>query len=174
MGHSQTAALVNYRIRRLKPGEFDLYRRLRLESLRESPEAFLTSLESARARDEAGWTAQADGAASGPDRAIFILLADGPAGLAALYRDSVLPAEGELVQVWVAPSFRGRGAAAALMDAVFEWAASNNFMTVRAEIARSNPRALNFYKKYGFTPPPSRADSEAEPWLLIRHCRPQS
>ncbi|MES2705191.1 MAG: GNAT family N-acetyltransferase [Verrucomicrobiota bacterium] len=168
-------SLVNYRIRRLEPGEFDLYRRLRLESLRESPEAFLTSLESALARDEASWTAQADGSASGPDRATFVVLvADAPAGLAALYRDSVPPTEGELMQVWVAPSLRGSGAAAALMDAVFEWAASNNFMTVRAEIARSNPGALSFYKKHGFIFPPSRTDSETEPWLLIRHCHPQS
>jgi RimJ/RimL family protein N-acetyltransferase len=36
------------------------------------------------------------------------------------------------------------------MDAVFNWAGSNGFKTIRAEVIKTNSRALRFYKKYGF------------------------
>ena len=56
------------------------------------------------------------------------------------------------MQVWVSPEHRGQGAAIDLMDAVFQWAAQNGFRTVVATVAKSNARALRFYRKYGFAP----------------------
>lgn len=158
-------------IRRLKTGESALYRQLRLASLRDSPEAFATTLESALARDEASWRKQADEAATGPDRAIFVMLDDGPAGLAALYRDPEKPATGELVQVWVAPAMRGGGAAFALIDAILAWAAAQGFATIRAEVTRDNLRALKFYRRQGFTDQPSLTANKGEDaWILSRTC----
>lgn len=142
---------MNYTIRRVKTGEADLYRRVRLESLRESPEAFASTYEAALSRNHESWLAQADASASGKDRATFIVLADQPIGLAAIYRNDDLPNEGELIQVWVSPCSRGCKVATDLMDSVFHWAASNDFVTVRAEVTPSNLRALRFYEKYGFT-----------------------
>lgn len=164
---------MSYRIRRLNVGEFDLYKQVRLASLRDSPEAFCTSLASALTRDDASWIAQADGSAIGQDRATFIMLTDEPIGLATLYRDTSLPSEGELLQVWVAPSFRGGGAAVDLMNAVLDWATSNGFVTIRAEVTRPNLKALNFYKRYGFAFLPSQTNSATEPYILTKHCRPQ-
>ena len=138
-------------IRRLKVGEADLYRAVRLESLREAPEAFATSYEAALARDAESWVAQADGSASGRDRATFVVIGDeGPGGLGAIYRDEEGSDEGEPIQVWVAPELRGAGVATDLMDALFDWAAANRFGVIRAGVTRENGRALRFYQRYGF------------------------
>ena len=139
-------------LRRLKQGEAGLYRELRLEALRESPAAFGTSLADALARDGQSWTDQADGSASGPDRATFVVVvADRPAGLAALYRDAGDPGVGELIQMWVAPQLRGGPVAGELLGAIFRWAGENGFSRVRAEVMAGNARALGFYRKCGFT-----------------------
>ena len=137
-------------IRRLTVGEATLYREIRLRALKESPEAFTTTYESAFNRDPESWAAQADGSAEGSDRATFVALADGPIGLAALYRDPDYPFRGELIQVWVSADHRGSSVAAELLDHIFEWASHHDFRLVRAQVTPGNSRALRFYKKYGF------------------------
>jgi GNAT superfamily N-acetyltransferase len=140
-------------IRRLNPGEAALYRSLRLEALRDSPQAFATTLEAAWARDDASWAAQADASAQGGDRATFIALQDGQAlAMAALYRDAGDPAAGELLQMWVAPPHRGGALSGALLDHLLHWAGRHAFTVVRAEITRGNLRAGRFYRKHGFEP----------------------
>ncbi|MEK7953358.1 GNAT family N-acetyltransferase [Luteolibacter soli] len=170
LGHRQASGShsPNYIVRRLNPGEADLYRAVRLESLRESPEAFATSYESALQRDEGSWQAQADASASGSDRATFVVLADRPIGLGAIYRNLDQPQEGELIQVWVSPESRGSQVAADLMDALFQWAASNGFGTIRAEVTPDNPRALRFYEKHGFVRTKSHPSSDGTNDLLTR------
>jgi len=152
---------MNYTIRRLDMGEADLYRAVRLESLRESPEAFSTTYESALQRDDDSWRAQADASASGSDRATFVVvLAGRPIGVGAIYRDLDQPQEGELIQVWISSESRGGGVAADLMEALFQWAASNGFEAIRAEVTPDNLRALRFYEKCGFAR--MEADTESE------------
>jgi ribosomal protein S18 acetylase RimI-like enzyme len=163
---------MNYTVRRLNAGEASLYRAVRLESLRESPEAFATTYESAVQRDDDSWQAQADASASGSDRATFVVLADRPIGLGAIYRDLDQPQEGELIQVWVSPESRGGQVAADLMNALFQWAASNGFETIRAEVTPNNPRALRFYEKHGFIKMESLFSSDDSNVLLTREADP--
>jgi ribosomal protein S18 acetylase RimI-like enzyme len=139
-----------YTIRRLNVGEAELYRAIRLESLKDSPQAFTSTYESALNRDSDSWTAQADGSALGSDRAIFIVLADRPIGLAGIYRDPKDHCCGELLQMWVLPHHRGNSIAAALLDHLFTWASHHDFHSIRAEVTVNNTRALRFYEKYGF------------------------
>jgi GNAT superfamily N-acetyltransferase len=139
-----------YTVRRISKGEGKLYQSIRLEALRESPEAFSASYEAALGRDMESWDNQADAAAEGGDRAIFVVQFDEPVGLAALYRDAENPSQGELVQMWIAPSERGSGIAEVLLNHLFEWAAGNSYETVRAEVTDGNQHALRFYLRYGF------------------------
>lgn len=139
-------------IRRLRPGESAIYRSLRLEALKESPEAFATTYDSALIRDEESWIAQADASAQGDDRATFLVWDAAPVGLAAIYRDAARPSVGELLQMWIAPSHRGGSTAANLLDHLFRWASARSFESIRAEITPGNLRALRFYEKYGFQP----------------------
>ena len=87
----------------------------------------------------------------GSDRATFVVIEDQPVGLAALYRDETCNEVGELIQMWVAPEVRGGTVAADLLREVFQWAGSNHFSFVKAEVVRSNARALRFYDKFGFS-----------------------
>jgi ribosomal protein S18 acetylase RimI-like enzyme len=73
-----------------------------------------------------------------------------PVRLAALYRDENAPDVGELIQMWIAPETRGGWVAADLLLGVFQWAARNRFAFVKAEVMKSNARALRFYEKSGF------------------------
>jgi putative hydrolase of HD superfamily len=155
-------------IRRLRIGEGELYRRLRLESLNESPEAFASTYESASARSQESWSMQADASATCRHRATFVVLADQPIGLAALYRDETRPDEGELIQVWLSPESRGGTLATELMDAVFHWAASNGFETIRAEVTPANDRALRFYEKYGFVRQEVENTTVGHNWIFIK------
>jgi ribosomal protein S18 acetylase RimI-like enzyme len=139
-------------IRRIVLREGELFRRIRLESLRESPYAFSSTYESALKRCSESWSEQADSTAQGSDRATFIAFAgDSPVGIAALYRNpGERPEVGELLQVWVSPEYRSKGVAEKILEAVFYWAAANDFQTVIANVAKGNERAVRFYRKYGF------------------------
>ena len=137
-------------IRRLNTGEAALYRELRLEALKESPEAFATTYEAASKRDDDSWIQQADGSSIGDDRATFVVIADRPLGLAAIYREPDNASVGELIQMWIAPEYRGGSLAADLLDALLDWAARHDFITIRAEVTPGNSRALRFYQKCGF------------------------
>jgi RimJ/RimL family protein N-acetyltransferase len=138
-------------VRRIQKGEGDLFKRMRLASLRESPSAFASTYESALNRSYESWSEQADSTAEGSDRATFIAFSGGlPIGIAALYRDQERMDTGEVLQVWVAPEFRSKGVALDLMDAVFQWAGENGFRRIIATITKGNTRALRFYRKYGF------------------------
>ncbi len=138
-------------IRRLNLGEGQFYRAVRLEALRESPDAFSSRYDDAVARSDQSWADQADSSAMGSDRATFVAIKDQPVGLAALYRDENDLDVGELIQMWVAPVVRGESTATDLLLEIFRWAGSNRFSQVKAEVMRNNARALRFYEKFGFT-----------------------
>lgn len=138
-------------IRRLRSGEGQLFRRVRLAALAESPAAFGSSYESALQRTAASWRQQADGTVQGTDRATFLAFAAGrPVGITALYRDENRADVGELLQVWVEPAFRGRGVAGELLELILAWARENGFGRVVARVMEGNERALAFYDKHGF------------------------
>ena len=156
-------------IRRIAPGEGELFRKIRLAALLESPSAFGSTYASALERSDASWREQADRTAQGLDRATFLALADDePVGVAALYRDEERLEVGEILQVWVAPAHRGTRAASDLLDAIFEWAKGNDFRTVLATITKGNERALRFYEKYGFKRSEEASRCEPEDFVLAK------
>lgn len=154
--------------RRIQLGEGSVYREIRLRALRDAPFAFTTTFAQAIERTAGSWDEAADGAANGTARAIFFILTDGkPTGLAALYQHPELPGTGELLQVWVAPEYRGCGAADALLDALFRWGTEDaGFSRVIAEVKASNKRALCFYRRYGFSDRPEVQASDPDEIVL--------
>ncbi len=139
-------------IRRLAKGEWPLYRQVRLAALKDAPEAFSTTYESASQRSPESWAAQADAAAEGSDRFTFLVLKkDEPVGLASLYRDADGSGQGEMIQVWIAPALRGGRLAGELLDFIFRTAQNHGFGRIRAEVFMANERARRFYEKHGFT-----------------------
>ncbi len=140
-------------IRRIRRGEGELFRSVRLTALKESPEAFGSTYESALLRSVESWKEQADGTAEGSDRATFLLThEETPVGIVALYRDSERADQGEIIQLWIDPPLRGTGAAVELAEAVLEWARRNGFCRVVAAVFEGNHRSRGFLRKLGFLP----------------------
>lgn len=156
-------------IRRIRIGEFDLFKQIRLRALKEAPYAFSSTYESALQRSEESWREQADNSAQGSDRATFIAFSDdAPVGIAALYRVENQINVGAMLQVWVAPEHRGTGVARDLIDAIFEWAGENNFRMILSRIRDGNIRAQIFYAKYGFSNSDEFSSSDFDGVYLVK------
>jgi len=156
-------------VRRIQIDEGELFKRMRLTALRESPFAFASTYKAALRRSPESWSEQANSTAQGSDRCTFIAFSDdSPIGIAALYRTEENDV-GELLQVWVSPEHRGKGVARDLMDAVFQWASANGFRTAVATIGKGNMRARRFYQQYGFKPESEASlDGADNPSVLVK------
>ena len=140
-------------IRRIRAGEAELYKQVRLQALQDAPYAFTSTYAGALQRTDESWREQVERTAQGSDRATFIVLdGDEAVGLAALYRAEGQADVGELLQVWISPQYRGGSAARDLMDTVTDWAVGNGYRKIIAGVRPENTRAIRFYLKYGFTP----------------------
>lgn len=159
-------------IRRIQVGEHLLYRDIRLRALKEDPNAYSASYESAIERTEERWRDQADGSAQGTEQAIFIVFDnDVPIGLSAVYRDKKSKNEAEVFQVWVRSDHRNKGIGVLIMDTVLEWSGQNGYEEIIATVSRTNRKALGFYLKYGFT---ERTESDGEVALTMKTRSSQS
>ena len=159
-------------IRRIQIDESDLFRQMRLASMRDAPYAFSSSYESALLRNSESWRDQANSTAQGVDRATYFAFFDNiPIGITALYRIEGKTDVGEVIQVWVAPEYRGKGVAKELMDAIFEWANKNNFRIIKATIIGGNTRALKFYRKYGFVIEDKAKLNNSDDVVLVREVK---
>jgi RimJ/RimL family protein N-acetyltransferase len=139
-------------VRRIQIGETELYKQVRLASLRDAPYAFGTTYDSALQRSSEFWRKRADSTAHGTDAGTFIAFSnDVPIGMASLLRIDGQADAGELMQVWIAPEYRGTSAIWNLIDTIFGWADENNFRRIIAGVTKVNARALKFYIKYGFS-----------------------
>lgn len=156
-------------VRRIQIGETDLYKQMRLASLRDAPYAFGTTYDSALQRTAESWHEQAERTAQGTDRATFIAFSDDtPIGISSLYRREDKADVGELLQVWVSPEHRGSRVTWNLMDMIFQWARENNFRRIIAGVTKVNARALNFYIKYGFSILEESSANDAEGVYLMK------
>ncbi|GAB3218095.1 hypothetical protein GCM10027586_11080 [Kineococcus gypseus] len=128
-------------------------RALRLEMLRDTPHAYLETLEAALAHDEAEWRVRARRGTSATSTSLVAVDADGRwvGTMGGWVPDA---ASGPLLGgVYVAPSHRGReaGVADALLDAVEAWALAHG-PRLRLEVHEDNHRAQAFYARRGFRP----------------------
>jgi ribosomal protein S18 acetylase RimI-like enzyme len=144
--------------RRATKEDVGLFREVRLQSLKDSPDAFGSTYESASARDRTSWEEQLFSTVSGDMRNTqFVFSGDECAGLAALYREADAPS-GEMIMMWVAPRYRGSGAASTLVHALLRWADECGFRSVGLVVTDSNSRAIQFYENQGFIPTGDRVD----------------
>ena len=133
-------------IRRLAAADWAAFRDIRLAALRDAPEAFGSTAGEAEKLDEAEWRRRLE------QRAVFLAeVGSQRVGLAAGI-EADQPHEAELISMWVAPGWRGRGVGDRLVDAVLAWAAAERFTTLRLWVATGNARAERLYVRHGFAP----------------------
>jgi GNAT superfamily N-acetyltransferase len=156
-------------VKRIQLGEIELYKQIRLASLKDAPYAFESTYESAVQRNDETWGERAQSGAQGNDGATFLAFSDDrPIGMAALFRSQGQMDLGELMQVWVSPDYRGSRAAWDLMDGIFHWAKDHNFRRIIAGVTNVNPRAIAFYNRYGFSRMAEPAGDDSGSIYLIK------
>lgn len=139
------------RVRRLEPSEWRTYRELRLQSLRESPDAFGRTFAEEEHRSDSEWEARLR--ASGElDLPLLATVNDELAGLAWGKVDASSPNDVHVFQMWVMPAHRRIGAGRMLLDAVIAWARNAGRRRVVLGVASGDTPAVQLYTRAGFRP----------------------
>jgi len=140
-------------VRPIHPEEWREYRDLRLEALRDSPDAFASTWESEASRTDEAWTSRIAAAVS--SRVNRVLVAHDYARMCGLVWCKLSPSEpgmADIFQMWVNPAFRGLGAGRALLKDALAWAKSEEVRCVRLGVTAADSPAMHLYKAHGFRP----------------------
>lgn len=132
-------------IRQVVAEDWQAWRQLRLDALRDAPGAFTTKL--------AEWQGEGDTEPRWRDRlsaVAFNVIADldgKPAGMVSAIQNGD---DVELISMWVVPFARGRGVGDALVDAVLGWEAIEPTGRVGLCVMEGNDHAAALYRRHGF------------------------
>jgi RimJ/RimL family protein N-acetyltransferase len=128
------------------------YRELRLEGLRNHPEAFGSDYAVNLTHPAAFWTDRVR--LSGNERTLYFAVCnDNLIGTCAIVRgDSPKTCHSAfIVGVYVQPAWRGLGIADGLIAVCLEWAQQQGVKIVKLGVAATNTAAIRRYSKCGFT-----------------------
>ena len=128
--------------------DWQVLRDIRLQALRDAPDAFSSTYAGESAFEDSVWHQRA-----ARDGSFIAFLpevsAPGAAGLAGGFQEA--PGVVELVSMFVRPQARGRGVGEALIDAVVSWARQKNATSVHLWVTETNKHARRLYERHGFT-----------------------
>jgi len=140
--------------------DWQAMRDIRLEALRDAPDAFASTYDRETAFEPAEWHRRAT--RDGSFLAFIPDLAE-PAGLVGGFEQE--PGVAELVSMFVRPQGRGHGVGEALIDAVAAWAQNRNATSVHLWVSETNKPAIRLYERCGFTVTPERQPLPSNPTL---------
>jgi GNAT superfamily N-acetyltransferase len=145
-------------VRATTMADWQALREIRLQALRDAPDAFASTYarEAAFGEDEWHRRATRDGSF------IAFLPEVTPAGLGGGYLAA--PGVVELIGMFVRPQARGRGVGEALVDAVAGWAGAQGASTVHLWVTETNKARL-LYERRGFTVTAERQPLPSNPAL---------
>jgi len=148
---TDSAAVRQAKIRRVRPEDAARMRALRLEMLADAPLAFLETLAEAAARPHAEYAARIAYTSIGSDTAQFV--ADPGGRLVGHAGGTVAPREADLTviyAVYVTPTWRGSGLLGDLIDEVAAWSLACGRPELMLEVVVGNDRACRAYQRLGF------------------------
>jgi GNAT superfamily N-acetyltransferase len=142
--------------------EWQVLRDIRLDALREAPDAFGSTYAEQAASVEADWRRRIS---RGGTFFAYVPEVNGtePAGLVGGFQEK--PGTVELVSLWVRPHARGLGVGEALVAAVIDWARTRNASSVHLWLTEANRHARVLYERCGFWPTDERQPLPAKPDL---------
>ena len=140
-------------VRETVTADWQAWRDIRLQALRDAPDAFGSTYADQVLLGEAHWRQRVTGGGLflawipevSPPEASTVE----PAGMAGGYQE--VPGVVELISMFVRPQARGRGVGAALIDAVIGWARARDASSVHLWVTETNSSARLLYERRGFT-----------------------
>jgi GNAT superfamily N-acetyltransferase len=139
--------MTSLEIRRVGPAEWKLYRELRLAALRDSPDAFASTLARERGFTRWTWKSRLRFAVT-----VIAYLDGRPVGTATLIGDRRVASGREIVAMWVRPDARGQGIASQLLTHLVEVARTDGASRIALWVADGNDAARRVYLAAGFEP----------------------
>jgi ribosomal protein S18 acetylase RimI-like enzyme len=134
-------------IQRLHIHETDRLRKIRLLSLKDSPDAFGSTYQEVAAFPEDRWRSQLQTLPT------FVAVLNGvDNGIVRSAPHTEQPHTAYLISMWVAPQARGQGIGAALIDALIEWGKAEGYQRLILDVGDSNDFAIALYIRKGFKP----------------------
>ena len=149
-------------VRETTTADWRAWRDIRLQALRDAPDAFGSTFAEQRKLGEAHWRQRAAGGG------LFLawvpeVSAAEPAGMAGGYQE--VPGTVELISMFVRPQARGRGVGEALIDAVIGWAREQDATCVHLWVTETNKPARLLYERRGFSLTAERQPLPSNPAL---------
>lgn len=132
-------------IRQLTQDDWQLWKTIRLESLKNAPEAFGSSYDEEKNQSDEDFKSFANRTVFGAFIGSELI---GCAGFYAL-RHNKMSHRGVLCSMYVRPEHRGHGIATRLVETVIDHAKSR-VMQLHVTCVTTNPTALQLYQKHGF------------------------
>ncbi len=145
---------VPLHIIQLDPEDWRRYRALRLDALRQEPEAFASNLDENIARPDSYWRRRLEEASVGQyDWLLFAQHDNALVGMVGAL-DKGVPQTVEIGAMYVMPAQRGRGIGERLLHAILDLIARSRLDVVQAELTvrTSQVAALSVYRRMGFEP----------------------
>ncbi|MFV1983834.1 MAG: GNAT family N-acetyltransferase [Thiohalomonadales bacterium] len=138
-------------IRQFYLEEWKSYKKLRLDSLIESPNAFGSTFEKENNRSDFEWQERLIyGIKSKTDMPILALCSDQLSGLAWGKSEKKQLEVVNLYQMWVNPEFRSKGIGLALLKEIKKWAENLGSHSLNLGVTINNGKAYQIYKTFGF------------------------
>ncbi len=137
-------------IREFRSKEWLIYKSLRMDALRDAPDAFGSTYEDSLKITDEQWKARladVDGRFSFPAGAFWY---DEPVGLAWGRIEPECPERADIYQMWASPDHRGRGVGRGLLDLVLAWAVKRKARDVFLGVTIGNAAATALYESAGF------------------------
>ncbi|HET7397250.1 MAG TPA: GNAT family N-acetyltransferase [Intrasporangium sp.] len=135
-------------VRALGEADWEEYRSVRLAALRESPEAFVASLEEEQAYDESAWRDRMN-----RSQRLLAVRQGEAVGVVSIGEGEGNTGEvGELFGLWVAPDYRGSGVATLLVKEAASRARTSGRRHLVYWVGTENGRAVAFASGMGFLP----------------------
>jgi ribosomal protein S18 acetylase RimI-like enzyme len=132
------------------------YRRLRLEALRESPQAFSTTYQEQVVKPDNYWQGRLEDAARGEQTwLLFARSGQDLLGMIGAYRENRDESQDDhrlatIISVYVTPPARGRGISRLLMEAILDRLKQAGFHKVQLGVMSDQAAAVHLYQSFGF------------------------
>lgn len=141
-------------IRPTRESDAPAYRELRLQGLRDHPEAFGADVETSAARPIEFWRDRMRQGAGGEHGVAYVAEAAGELiGMTSLVRNDLPKTRhaANIYGVYTHPAWRGAGVADALLDACAEFARALGLRLLKLGVVTTNTGAIRLYGRRGFT-----------------------